>query len=150
MKRLFALMCATTMIGAGLSAQTPGARADKMPGMHDGAVTVSGCVEAGADDASFMLTGATSMGEAKSPDHAKAPGASGGHLMSYHLVGGELKGHLGHRVELVGTMSKTDTDRMAKMHGMDRAARDTMMADKSTKAMTLNVTSVKMIAATCS
>lgn len=84
---------------------------------------------------------------------------AGGHTMSFELVGGDVKGHLGHKVEITGTMAKMDMDRMGKMGTMDK---DTMPKEKmdkekmgkdaahmDMKAMKLNVKSVKMISATC-
>ena len=62
----------------------------------------------------------------------------------FPLVGGtNLKAHMGHKVEVTGSMSKADMDQHAKM---DTMAKDKAMASK---AMTLNVTSVKMISANC-
>ena len=35
-------------------------------------------------------------------------------MMSYELAGDDLKAHMGHKVEVMGTMSKKDMDSMAK------------------------------------
>lgn len=67
-------------------------------------------------------------------------------MMSYNLLGGEnLKAHMGHQIEVLGTMSKQDRDAMDKMHGIDKGK----MSDKDMKPMTLNVSPVKMISSTC-
>jgi hypothetical protein len=73
-------------------------------------------------------------------------------MMSYELVGGgeDVKGHVGHKVEVMGNLSKSDMDHMAKMDKMDKSKKDKMMADKDMKAMKLNVKSLKMLSATCS
>jgi len=78
----------------------------------------------------------------------------GGHMMSYELVGGgDMKAHMGHKVEVTGTMSKSDMERMHKMGSMDTMDKGKMdkdkMSDKDMKPMKLNVKSVKMTSATC-
>ena len=125
--------------------------------MKDGSMTVAGCVAAGKDSGQYMLTNAM-MSPMMDKDKPAAGGqAMSGHAMSYELVGGDLKAHMGHKVEVMGSMSKADMD---KMHSMGNMGKDTMgkdsmgkdkmaMADKDMKAMKLNVTSVKMISATC-
>ena len=172
MKRTIAVMCVTLACNAGASvfAQMPKEQMGKKPMMKDHEMTVSGCVAAGKDAGEYMLTSAMMMGAAdhqmgKDPmnkdqmgkDHMTKPATSGEHMamsgehmMSYQLVGGDLKAHLGHKVEVMGTMSRMDMERMGKMDKMDQMAKDKAMSDKAMKAMKLNVTSVKMIAATCS
>ena len=172
MKRTIAVMCVTLACNAGASvfAQMPKEQMGKKPMMKDHEMTVSGCVAAGKDAGEYMLTNAMMMGAAdhqmgKDPmnkdqmgkDHMTKPATSGEHMamsgehmMSYQLVGGDLKAHLGHKVEVMGTMSRMDMERMGKMDKMDQMAKDKAMSDKAMKAMKLNVTSVKMIAATCS
>lgn len=70
-------------------------------------------------------------------------------MMSYMLMGGDLKGHVGHKVEVTGTMSKENMskDTMSK----DRMSKDMMQKDSMGMMMagTLNVKSVKMISAAC-
>ena len=61
-------------------------------------------------------------------------------MMSYILTGGEVKAHVGHKVEVTGTMST------------DKASKETVGikdAPGMTVAGTLNVRSVKMVSATC-
>lgn len=112
-------------------------------------MSVSGCVTAAKDAGQYMLTNAMMTGGVMAKDTATKP-AVGHQMMSYALVGENLSAHMGHRVEVMGTMSKTDMDAMAKMEKMSKMDRDKMMAGKDMKAMTLNVTSIKMISATCS
>ena len=164
MRKVLCGMCMATMfgIGAGVAAQSDSMAKDQMGKKDMKPVSVSGCVTAGMDAGKYMLTNAMMMkpgmkakdGMAKDmeKDPSMKAGMAGDHMMmSYELVGGsDLKAHLGHKVEVMGTLSKSDMDHMAKMDKMDKMAKDKMMADKDMKAMKLNVTSVKMTSATCS
>jgi len=81
-------------------------------------------------------------------------------MMSYELWGGsDLKMHVGHKVEVSGTVDKAAMDQMHKTKNKmgDKPAMETMdTMDKDKKAMghdmpmKLKVTSVKMIAESCS
>jgi len=102
-----------------------------------------------------MLTNAMMMGDMMNKammdkDKMKEPGMTVGYMMSYELVGGDLKAHMGHKVEVTGTMSKMDMDRMGKMDKMTRMERDKMISEKDMKLMRLNVKSIKMVSANCS
>ena len=158
MKKVLSAMCVATMFGAGagLAAQSDSMAKDQMDKgmMKDGQMTVSGCVTAGKGMGQYMLTNAMMMGAPMAKDTMATkdkmkPEMSADHVMrSYELVGGtDLKAHVGHQIEVMGTMSKKDMDGMAKMEKMDK---DKMKADKDMKAMKLNVKSFKMISATCS
>jgi hypothetical protein len=93
-------------VAAIASAQTtPAAKPMAKKAAAATATTVTGCVAAGADAKHFTLTG----------DDKTA----------YTLVGGTLKPHVGHKVEVTGTPTKA-------------------------AATTLHVKSVKMVAASCS
>ncbi len=155
-KNLLTTMCAVTVFGlsAAVSAQSGAAAKDQMdkkPTMDGAQMTVSGCVAAGKEPGQFMLTNAMTGDTAKRmPDKDKmtTPGMGGAHMMSYELVGGtNLKAHMGHKIEVVGSMSKMDMDHMAKMD--KTTGKDKAMSDADMKAMKLNVSSVKMISATC-
>ena len=132
-----------------LAAQMPAAQMDHKTMMKDGAMTMSGCIAAGMDGKGYMLNNAmhVSMPMVKPTD---TPSMSPGHMMSYALAGADVKGHMGHKVELTGTLSKADKDRMDKMMKMDQKDKDKMMADPKMKAMKFTVTSIKMVSATCS
>ena len=163
MRQVLCAMCVATMfgIGVGVSAQSDSMAKDQMGKKDMNAVSVSGCVTAGMDAGKYMLTNAMMMkpgmkakdGMAKDmeKDQSMKAGMAGDHMMmSYELVGGsDLNAHLGHKVEVMGNVSKSDMDHMSKMDKMDKMAKDKMMADKNMKAMKLNVTSVKMVSATC-
>ena len=60
-------------------------------------------------------------------------------------MGGELKAHVGHKVEITGTMD--DGKMKDKMMSKDKMAKDKMSKGETHAA--LHVTSVEMIAATC-
>lgn len=167
MRKVMGAMCMASMfgIGAGISAQSDSMAKDQMGKKDmtkDGQVTVSGCLTAGTEAGRYMLTNAMmmshgmtdkdKMGKEMEKDKMK-PGMTGDHMMmSYELVGGgaDVKGHVGHKVEVMGNLSKSDMDHMAKMDKMDKTKKDKMLADKDMKAMKLNVKSLKMLAATCS
>ena len=146
MKRLMMVLCCMCTVAAVSAAQTtPTEKPDKEKmdtAAKKGAVTLTGCVAAGTEPGHFMLNDATKEGEP-----AGAPAAS------YALMGGELKAHVGHKVAVTGTMdAKSAMGAMGK-GGMakdtmpkETMGKDTMAKDK---AMTVNVKSVKMIAATC-
>jgi len=150
-------------LGAGGVVSARSSQMDK--GMKkDGAVTVSGCLTAGKNSGHYMLTNAMMMGSMmgkemmdkdKMSKDKMEPGMSG-HMMSYDLVGGgDLKAHLGHKMEVTGTMSKSDMDKMHKMGSMSQMEKDKMEKEKMDKgmmaeAMKLNVKSVKMVSESCS
>ena len=150
---LSAFGIAAIACSASVFAQAPAGQMGKKPMMKDGPMTVSGCVATATGASGYTLTNVTHKGNAmagmEKKDHMTP--AMSGHPMTYVLVGGDLKAHVGHKVEVTGTMSKADMDQMAKMdHQM---AGDKMAGDKKVdhdmKAMTFTVASVKMIAATC-
>ena len=98
-------------------------------------VAVTGCVAEA--DGHFMLNNATWEGTTKPATVA--------------LSGGTLKPHVGHKVEVTGTMKAMDTGAMNK----DATAKPDAMAGHDMKkdaamAGTLTVKDLKMIAATCS
>ncbi len=140
MKRLMTAVCCACVLGAaGLSAQAD-KKMGKMDKMDKGmkSMTVTGCVA--EKDGHYMLNNAMTAGDSKA--------------MAYDLMGGELKAHVGHKVEVTGSadakmmakgkMDKMDHDKMDKDKMMEK---DKMgMADMHS---TLHVKSVKMISATC-
>lgn len=145
MKRMMmTAVCVAALVASGASAQTPMGQMGKDKMAKDKMtkpITVTGCVAAGKDAEHFVLTDAVPAGEKTGK--------------SYDLMGGDLKAHLGHKVEVTGTldtMPMPPKDKMAmgkeKMpmekdeHGM---AKGKMAAPHSM----LHVTSVKMIAAGC-
>jgi hypothetical protein len=124
-----------------------GAQAEHKPmsgSMEKGAmkpVMVTGCVtESGG---MYMLDHATMSADIKKTKAADTSGDS--KMMSYNLMGGELKAHVGHKVQVTGTMAPSDMAHSKMGEGnMNKDAMGTM------KAGTLNVKSVKMISTSCS
>jgi hypothetical protein len=122
MKRLMTMLaiaglCST---GAAFAAQTPApatspapAKAKKEKPMKAAPMAYTGCVATGTKPNTFELKDATAAG---STDKA-----------TYDLKGGKFKAHVGHKVEVTGTVTKPATG-------------DSVLAVKSTK----------MVAATCS
>ncbi|MEO5823022.1 MAG: hypothetical protein ABIT71_21165 [Vicinamibacteraceae bacterium] len=94
-------------------------------------VKVTGCVAAGTEADHFMLNHATMAGDMKK--ESATP-------MSYGLMGGALKPHVGHKVEVTGNWSHE----MKSATSSDKPA----PAGDMTKSM-LKVKSVKMISPTC-
>jgi hypothetical protein len=136
MKRLMTAVCCACVLGAaGLSAAQADKKMDKMDkGMKS--MTVTGCVA--EKDGHYMLNNAMMAGDSKA--------------MTYDLTGGELKTHVGHKVEVTGSTDAKMMDKMDKMD-KDKMSKDKMM-DKDKMGMsdmhgTLQVKSVKMISATC-
>lgn len=155
MKKTLAVMCVTLACsaGVGMFAQTPAAQMDSKMKMKDGAMTMSGCIATGMDGKGYMLNNAMHVGMPMDKPMAKPmdkPAMPPGHMMSFELAGADVKAHMGHKVELTGTLSKADKDHMDKMMKMDQKDKDKMMADPKMKAMKFTVTAVKMISATCS
>lgn len=158
MKKRLSAVCVTTICAIGVAAAQSGSmekgQMDKKGMMKDGAMmTVSGCVSAGAGSGQYMLTNAMMssgmMDKEKMDKEMNKPDMAGMH-MSYELVGGEnLKAHMGHKVEVTGTMSQSDMGRMKK-DTMGKTGSMDKMAGKDMKAMKLNVKSLKMISASCS
>ncbi|HEY1912010.1 MAG TPA: hypothetical protein VGG73_13880 [Vicinamibacterales bacterium] len=137
MKRLRTAVCCACVLGAaGLSAAQADKQTDKMDkGMKS--MTVTGCVA--EKDGHYMLNNAMMAGDTKP--------------VTYDLTGGDLKAHLGHKVEVTGSNDGKMMDK-GKMDKMDKMSND-KMTDKDKMGMsdthgTLQVKSVKMISATCS
>ncbi len=156
MNKQFATIGMAIVFGVGVAyAQSAGMDKGQMDKgmMKDGSMTMSGCISAGKDSGKYMLTNAMMMGAMMDKDKMakdKMKPGMGDHMMSYELVGGDLKAHMGHKVEVTGTMSKSDMDRMHTMSTIDKMEKEKMDMDKKKMSMKLHVKSVKMVAATCS
>jgi hypothetical protein len=138
-----AAMCSASV----LAAQTPTSQPAPQDRKQDHAVTVTGCVAPGAGPSQYILTSATAMPAVadKATPATDKGNMPPGHTMSYTLVGGtDLKAHLGHKVEVSGTLAKPGVppDASAKPPAGDRASKDMMGG-------TLTVAAVKMVSATC-
>lgn len=152
MKHLTTAVCMAVLMATPVAAQMPPMDKGKMPmGQTDKskmdkskmgkAITVTGCV-AGTDGGHFMLTNGMMTGETTGK--------------SYDLMGGNLKGHIGHKVAVTGTTMESGMAGKGKMAGKPKMEKDEMGEHKMAKDKmataphrALHVTSVKMIAATC-
>jgi hypothetical protein len=135
--------CAMAMAVASLSAQS--GSMDKMDkgqmdkGMKSGTVMVTGCVADGSGG-HYMLNNAMMAGDMKGQMKEDMK------PMSYALTGGNLKAHVGHKVEVTGTMAPDRMTKEGKMDKMDKMDKDKMAGEMHG----INVKSVKMISASCS
>ena len=98
--------------------------------------TVTGCLKAGDTPDSFTLSD-LKWKEDKAVGTAGTPAAPPISASSLKLVGSKLSDHVGHEVEVTGTIAKAAP-------AADPAARPASAA-----APSLNVSNIKMIAATC-
>ncbi len=182
--RIYTTFAVALLCSAALSAQSTmdkdkGAMGKDTMAKDAAMTTVTGCVAQGADETHFKLTNAMSstmpMGTTGADSATKADSAmksdsgmkAGG--MTYALDGGtNLKAHLGHKIEVTGTMAKgamAGHDKMAKSGTMDKDKMGTMdhdkmakpgsmdkmgsMDDKAMMGGTLKVKSVKMLSSSC-
>jgi hypothetical protein len=129
---VIALACTIAVAAQGGGAADQGKDKGGKMGKDAGkSVTLTGCVaESGGH---FMLNNAT--GEAGSGNYA--------------LSGGNLKAHVGHKVEVTGALKPAATS------GKDAGKKDTMAKgdakkDDMASAGTVSVKDVKMVAASCS
>jgi hypothetical protein len=130
-------MCYVCLMGAMGLAQMSTDK-DKMANDTMGkSITVTGCVAAGSESGHYVLTNGMMAGDTTGK--------------SYDLTGGQLKAHVGHKVEVTGIMDKDEKmgkDAMAK----DKMNHDTMSNDKTAMSemhSTLRVKSAKMVSPTC-
>ena len=147
MRRIVMAVCCSGVLGVSGMAMAQAGNADKMHKEMGKAVKVTGCVAQGSDMNHFMLNNAMMSGDMMKSDAMKKDPMMKDDMkpMSYALSGGALKAHIGHKVEVTGSMA---AEPIAKKDAMQKTNMD---KDKDMMAAmhTLNVTSVKMIAATC-
>lgn len=159
MKRMYVTLGTLMMCSAALMAQSMDKDKAQMDSkmMKDGVVMVTGCVAQGGDMKHYKLTNAmmsqAPMGTTGSDAAMKSDKPSADMAMWYELDGGDLKPHVGHKVEVSGTMDKKPTmdhDKMEKSATTmgDKDKMDTM-AHKDMMAGKIKVKSVKMLSATC-
>ena len=135
MRKVFTAIFLAGFVSAAVAAQ---AGQQNMPAAKDQKPsTITGCVaQSGAryrlDHAIVATDGDVDTQNRPATEASPTP-----KMMSYALVGGDLKAHLGHKVELTGTISSDKTSKeIAGVPGMKIVG-------------TLNVKSVKMISTTC-
>jgi hypothetical protein len=177
---------------AGEKAQAAGEKAktagDQMASAKAGQVTVTGCLESATTPGKYKLTHAMKDSskemaapaqsnaevQAKAQAQANASAKTAASAVSYELVGkeSELKPHVGHKIEVAGSVSTEDMARLDKMQqdqlkgktasaagqsaqDKDKKASDPAMqtaknmSDPAMQPVKLNVGSVKMVSATC-
>ena len=101
-------------------------------------MTVTGCVAAGSEPGHYVLANGTMMGDTTGK--------------SYDLMGGDLKAHVGHKVEVTGTIedgNKMGKGKMMCKDKMEKGEGEHKMGTAETHTA-LQVKSVKMLASTCS
>lgn len=135
MKKVLSAICVVTLAGAAVAAQGAGAPGqEKKP--DAGSITVTGCVAPGSGADQFQLTNAT-LGAAPPAAEKAGDKPKLGLGATYNLVGGtNLKAHVGHKVEVTGTMGKPDAAGKPAPGG-------------AAPAGTLNVSDVKMVSTSC-
>jgi len=146
------LMIATCLAGlCGVSA-IAAAQDSKMNKSMNTPMKVTGCVASGAEMGQYVLNNAMPSDAANMKGAKKDDTMAKGEMapMSYTLKGGDLKAHVGHKVEVTGTMAQNGMGTTMK----DTMPKDNMPNDTMTKDMaamhSLDVKSVKMLSATCS
>ena len=110
-------------------------------------VKVIGCVASGKEVGQYRLTNAFLSGDGD-PSPAGTGGKAGSgqdvsfeNSPSFDLIGGRLKAHVGHKVEVIGITSDT------KMNNSESF--NSAIGSSTQEKATLTVSLVKMIAATC-
>jgi hypothetical protein len=135
-------------LAAALSAQAPSSngKVDHKT-IQSIKVKVVGCVAGGPEAGRYILTNAFLSGD-DVPSTAGTAGKVGSgkdvsfeNSPSYDLIGGQLKAHVGHKVEVIGITSDT------KLNNTDSFS-SAIGSSKHEKA-TLVVSSVKILAAKC-
>lgn len=140
MKRMMiALFCSGVLGVAGLAVAQTGTTSRMNHDTPGKEMKVTGCVAQGNESGHYMLTDAMPSGDAMKKDTMKHDDMKS---MSYALMGGDLKMHVGHKVEVTGAT----TDSAMK----DAAAPNPANGKDTTDMHMLTVKSVRMISATCS
>jgi hypothetical protein len=143
-----ACLSVVASVTAALSAQAPlpAGKADRKT-IQSIRVHVIGCVVGSRLGEDYRLTNAVMSGDDVAATTGTAAKVGSGkdvsfeNSPSYDLIGGQIKGHLGHKIEVVGITSDT------KMNNSDSFS--SAIGSSSHERATLTVTSVRMIAATC-
>ena len=149
-RMMIATCCAAVLSTSSLVAAQSGSADTMGKGMMNKEMKVTGCVAQGSGDMGHFMLNNAMMSDAMMKDgmkkdtmkHDDAMMEGGMKGMSFMLMGGDLKAHVGHKVEVTGMMA--DEGSMKK----DSTSTDRTHTDMA-GTHTLNVKSVKMIAATC-
>ncbi len=143
------VLASAAVVGA---QQYPAPKADDKMAKDAKDLTVTGCVAAGTEPNTFILTAKAASPDvaAPAPTTPPAEGAAAASTVTYRLDSPEkVKAHLGHQVEVTGRLD--DTKGTAK-EATPPAPDATQPAGTSGKqpSLKLNVKAVKMLSATCS
>ena len=137
-----------TGLAAALSAQAPPSNGKMDPkAIQSIMVKVIGCVVAGSDAGHYRLTNAVVSGDDIPSTAGTGEKAGSGQDVSFEnspsfdLIGGRLKAHVGHKVEVMGITSDTKLN--------DSDAFSSTIGSSTHEKATLTVSSVKMLAAKC-
>jgi len=135
-------------LAVGLSAQAPSSHSkEDQKAVQSIRVKVIGCVRGDAEAGRYSLTGAFLSGDDTPPTVETAGKIGSGkdlsfeNSLSYDLIGGRLKAHVGHEVEIVGITSD------AKLN--TREAHRSAVGSSTHQRTTLTVESLKMLAVQC-
>lgn len=149
MKKVFAGTFAAALLAVGVSAQTP----PQNPPMQEAkdaakALTVTGCLKAGDTPDSFMLSDLKwkddkAVGTSGAVTPATPPVAATS-LKLIPSASTKLSDHVGHTVEVTGTIGDKADKAPGSAAPTDPAARPSASAQTA-----LNVRNVRMVAATC-
>jgi hypothetical protein len=135
-------------LAAALSAQVPSSNgnADRKT-IQSIRVKVIGCVAGGSEAGHYRLTNAFLRGDDVPSTTGTVGRAGSGQDLSFEnspsfdLIGGDLKAHMGHEVEVIGITSDMKLNK--------RASFSAAIGSSTQEKATLTVSSVTMIAATC-
>jgi hypothetical protein len=113
-------------------------------------LTVTGCVAAGTEPNTFILTTKAADAAAPAPTTPPAEGAAAASTVTYRLDSPEkVKAHLGHQVEVTGKLDDTKAmDAKEAAPAPDAAAPAGTSGKQPT--LKLKVKDVKMLSASCS
>ena len=130
-----AVICSAGLAGA-QSAKNTAAAPDTGKTAKSGTLVVIGCVARSPDAKSYVLNEAIMAPrpvDKNASEHPTAAPSGDKTVLSYMLEGGEMKNHVGHKVEISGI----------------KIAENTMAMDHKDVGGTLRVKAVKMISASC-
>ena len=135
-------------LAAALSAQVTSSNGNvDQKTIHSIRVKVIGRVAEGSDAGHYRLTNAFLSGDDIASTAGTAGKAGSGKDVSFEnspsfdLIGGRLKAHVGHKVEVIGITSDTKLD--------NRDSFSSTIGSSTHETATLTVSSLKMMAATC-
>lgn len=148
MKKVLAGSFAAALLAVGVSAQTPQTPPAQEAKDAAKTLTVTGCLKAGDTPESFMLSDLKWKDDkAVGTSGAVTPGTPPVSATSLKLIPSastKLGDHVGHTVEVTGTIGDKADKAMGSAAPTDPAARPSASAQTA-----LNVRNVRMVAATC-